>query len=190
MSEAVWTAGTFLEKVIDPALAALGLDEPEGRAGVRLLLLGTALQESGLKHLRQLANRDGSRGPALGYFQMEPATHDDIWATYLAFRKPLAARVLAVAGLAPGSPQPKAELLVQNHLYAAVMARLRYRRAPGALPAAGDVAAMGAYWKAHYNTALGRGRASEFVARLAAALPELGAAPQPADRPGVPGPRA
>ncbi|MFC3001130.1 hypothetical protein [Falsiroseomonas tokyonensis] len=176
MAEVTWTAQAFLEQVIDPALEALALDDAAARDGLRLLLLGTALQESGLKHLRQLPNRDGSRGPALGYFQMEPATHDDIWATWLAYRGPLASRVLAVAGLLAG--RPKAELLVQNHIYAAVMARLRYRRAPGRLPAAGDVAAMAAYWKAHYNTALGRGRASEFEAKLAAALPALRAAPQ------------
>jgi len=171
MAETVWTPGPFTAQVIDPALVALALDPPDRLAGVRQLLLGTALQESGLRHLRQLANRDGTRGPALGYFQMEPATHDDIWATFLTFRPALAARVRAVPGAAVG--RPKAELLVHNHVYAAVMARLRFRRAPGALPAAGDVRAMGAYWKAHYNTVLGKGRASEFEAKLAAALPAL-----------------
>lgn len=171
MAEIVWTPGKFTAQVIDPALAALALDPPDRLVGVRQLLLGTALQESGLRHLRQLANRDGSRGPALGYFQMEPATHDDIWQTFLTFRPALAARVRAVPGVAVA--RPKAELLVHNHVYAAVMARLRFRRAPGALPAAGDVRAMGAYWKAHYNTALGKGRASAFEAKLAAALPAL-----------------
>ncbi|MDP3414532.1 hypothetical protein [Falsiroseomonas sp.] len=171
MAEIVWTPGKFTAQVIDPALAALALDPPDRLVGVRQLLLGTALQESGLRHLRQLANRDGTRGPALGYFQMEPATHDDIWRTFLAFRPALTARVRAVPGLAAG--QPKAEVLVHHHVYAAVMARLRFRRAPGVLPAAGDVQAMGAYWKAHYNTVLGKGRASEFEAKLAAALPAL-----------------
>ncbi|NKE46433.1 hypothetical protein HB662_16745 [Roseomonas frigidaquae] len=171
MVDAVWTPGRFAAQVIDPALAALGLDPPARLAGVRQLLLGTALQESGLRYLRQLAHRDGRRGPVLGYFQMEPATHDDIWATYLAFRPALSALVLAIAG--DGDGKPKAALMAENHVYAAAMARLRFRRAPGALPAAGDVAAMGAYWKAHYNTVQGRGRASEFEAKLAAALPEL-----------------
>lgn len=175
MADAIWTARSFTEAVIDPALAAIALDDPGARAGVRQLLLGTALQESGLKFLRQLANRDGTRGPALGYFQMEPATHDDIWVNYLAFRRPMATRVMAVvmaaAGLSGG--RPKAELMLENHIYAAVMARLQFRRAPGILPAAGDVRAMGAYWKAHYNTALGQGQASAFAAKLARVLPEL-----------------
>ncbi|MGX9962205.1 hypothetical protein ACVFYP_02720 [Roseomonas sp. F4] len=171
MADAVWTVQGFAQKVIDPALAAIALDDPEATTAARQLLLGTALQESGLKHLRQLANRDGTRGPAVGYFQMEPTTHDDIWVNFLDFRKALAARARAVAGLASG--HPKAELMVENHIYAAVMARLRYRRAPGKLPAAGDVKAMGAYWKAHYNTPLGKGLASEFEAKLTKALPEL-----------------
>ena len=171
MADVSWTARRFTEEVIDPALAAIALDDPAARASVRQLLLGTALQESGLKHLRQLANKDGTRGPALGYFQMEPATHDDIWMNFLNFRPALAARARAAAGQAVG--RPKAERMVESHLYAAVMARLRYRRAPGKLPAAGDVKGMGAYWKAHYNTVLGKGRAAEFEAKLAKALPQL-----------------
>jgi hypothetical protein len=64
---------------------------------------------------------------------------------------------------------------VADSVYAAAMARLRYRRAPGRLPAAGDVAGMAAYWKRHYNTPLGRGVPAEFAARLARALPLLSA---------------
>jgi hypothetical protein len=171
MEQAAWTPGDFVLRVIDPALAALALDPLESRLAVRQLLLGTALQESLLRHLRQLPNQDGSRGPALGYFQMEPATHDDIWKTFLAFRAPLAARVRVLAGLAAG--QPKAEKVAADPVYAAAMARLHYRRAPGRLPEVGDVAGMAAYWKRHYNTPLGRGVPAEFAARLARALPLL-----------------
>ncbi|MGG5887964.1 hypothetical protein ACLF3G_12570 [Falsiroseomonas sp. HC035] len=173
MEQVIWTPGAFVLKVIDPALVALALDPPAARPGVRLLLLGTALQESLLRHLRQLPNRDGSRGPALGYFQMEPVTHDDIWKTFLAFRPPLAARMRALAGLPKGQPEP--EVLLRDPVYAAAMARLRYRRAPGRLPAAGDVAGMAAYWKRHYNTPLGRGQPEEFAASLARVLPGISA---------------
>jgi hypothetical protein len=173
MEQVVWTPADFTRQIIDPALRALDLDPPAARPAVRQLLLGTALQESLLRHLRQLPNRDGSRGPALGYFQMEPATHDDIWKTFLAFRPALAARMRALAGLPAG--RPEAERLVGDSVYAAAMARLRYRRAPGRLPAAGDVAGMAVYWKLHYNTPLGRGAPAEFAARLARALPLLSA---------------
>lgn len=166
-----WSPRDFLANVVDPAIAALPLDEAEqGETApvLRLLLLGTALQESLLRHVEQLPNRDGSRGPALGYFQMEPATHDDIWANYLAYRPVLAAQVRAVAGIAAG--RPEARLLRKNHVYAAVMARVLYRRAKGRLPQATEVATLAAYWKAHYNTALGKGKAAEFEEKLVKAL--------------------
>jgi hypothetical protein len=169
-----WSPRDFLAKVVGPAIAALPLDEADQGETVpvlRLLLLGTALQESLLRHVDQLPNRDGSRGPALGYFQMEPATHDDIWANYLAYRPALAAQVRAVAGIAAG--RPEAKLLRTHHVYAAVMARLLYRRVKGRLPQAAEVPALAAYWKAHYNTALGKGKAIEFEEKLAAVLDRL-----------------
>lgn len=162
-----WVPKDFLAKVVDPAITALPLDvEEQGETlqVLRLLLLGTALQESLLKHVEQLANKDGTRGPALGYFQMEPTTHDDIWANYLKYRKSVAAAVLTVAGLTSG--QPKAALLKTNHVYAALMARVHYRRVKGKIPATDDVKTLAAYWKQHYNTPLGKGKTEEFEAKL------------------------
>lgn len=123
------------------------------------LLLATALHESdGLRYLRQLPD-----GPALGLYQMEPATHDDIWRTWLRFRPLVSARV---AGLTAASPLacPPAGRLVADLDYATAMARLRYRRAPDALPDAEDLTAIAAYWKRHYNTAAGRGDVADFAA--------------------------
>jgi hypothetical protein len=71
--------GIFVRATIGPVLRQLGLDEYRMQAAEELLL-GTALQESGLIYRRQLNN-----GPALGLFQMEPATHDDIWADFLTY---------------------------------------------------------------------------------------------------------
>ena len=57
--------------IIEPVLSRLHAASPAARA----LLLGTAAQESAMgRYIRQLRG-----GPALGIFQMEPATHDDIW---------------------------------------------------------------------------------------------------------------
>lgn len=162
-----WTPEAFLKDIVDPAIAALPLDVDNGETipGLRLMLFGTALQESLLTHVEQLPNKDGSRGPALGYFQMEPATHKDIWANYLAYRKAVASQLLALAELKSGVP--KAEILKTNHVYAAAMARVHYRRAPGKMPGGVDVKAAAAYWKQYYNTPLGKGKASEFEDKLA-----------------------
>lgn len=173
-SAAEWTPKTFMAKVVDPAINALPLDvETQGEtiSVLRMLLLGTALQESLLKHVEQLPNKDGSRGPALGYFQMEPVTHKDIWANYLAYRKETAAKVLAVAEMASGQPEPS--LLKTNHVYAAVMARVHYRRVKGKIPQTDDVTVLASYWKNHYNTVLGKGKTEEFVAKLNKAKAEL-----------------
>ena len=143
----------FLDEVILPALAGLGLDG--GSKAASELLLGTAIQESNLHFRRQLGN-----GPARGLFQMEPATHNDIWTNFLAFQAPLAAKVRVFLN---GDPQ-SADTLETNDKYAAAMARVHYRRVPPALPPAGDVNAMGAYWKQHYNTPQGHGTAAQYVA--------------------------
>lgn len=119
------------------------------------LLMGTAAQESGLRHLRQLGG-----GPALGLYQMEPATHDDIWKNWLSHRPKMAARVGAFCGMHPD----RHAQLVTNFSYATAMARIHYYRVPAPLPDADDIIGLGAYWKAHYNTYMGAGLAVEFEA--------------------------
>jgi hypothetical protein len=99
-------------------------------------------------------------GPARGFFQMEPATHDDIWTNYLAYHKPLAELVTALKS----SPAAKGSAELENNdLYAAAMARVHYKRAPGALPAAGNLQAMASYWKQYYNTPLGAGTPKQYM---------------------------
>lgn len=122
------------------------------------LLLGTALTESGdLHYLHQLG-----QGPALGLYQMEPHTHDDIWDNYLAFRKDLRREVLAYLGPVP---EPK-DQLITNMAYATVMTRVHYLRVKEPLPAASDHRGLANYWKQHYNTELGAGKPDAFVRHL------------------------
>ena len=47
--------------------------------------------------------------------------------------------------------------------YATTIARLIYWRVPRPLPAASDLEGLAAYWKAHYNTAAGRGTVEHFL---------------------------
>jgi hypothetical protein len=147
----------FRRLVIRPALQTIGL----WSGAAETLLLGTALTESGLTWLRQTGG-----GPALGLYQIEPATHADLRRNYLAFRPRLAARLLGLsAGVGPGQDQ-----LVWNLGYATAIARLVYYRVPAPLPAADDLAGLARYWKAHFNTALGKGRTADFVARAGPTL--------------------
>lgn len=136
------------EYVVRPALARLGFSAVNREQ----LVVGTGLVESGYRFLDQTTP---GIGPAYGFWQMEHLTHDDLWATYLAFQ-PSALRqtLLDVAGT---RYQPQVTVLHWNLQYAAAMCALRYRRVREALPVEGDYAGMAAYWKQHYNTPLGKG---------------------------------
>lgn len=140
----------FRDCVVAPTLRYLGLHS----LAAEQLVLGTAVHESGLRYLRQLGG-----GPALGLFQMEPATHRDIWRNYLAFKPVLAGRVLKMRALWATTERQ----LTNNAAYACAMCRLHYYRRREPLPKTGDAQALGWYWKRYYNTESGAGTATQFV---------------------------
>jgi len=145
-------AFNFLTSVIRPTLKRIDAWSNAAEE----LLLGTALVESDLTYRRQLGG-----GPALGLFQMEPATHQDIWINFLKYHPALAQ---AITGL-KSSPTAKALAeLETNDKYACAMARAQYLRKRPPIPAAGDTKAMAEYWKQHYNTTLGSGSPGSYVA--------------------------
>ncbi|MEY8199453.1 MAG: hypothetical protein RPS47_09450 [Colwellia sp.] len=136
--------------IVRPTIKRIGMWSPAAEN----ILIGTIYQESrGGYYLHQLGN-----GPALGVYQIEPATHNDVWKNYLNYRDALAKKVKNLA--APGVLD---EQLIVNLSYATAIARIIYYRKPSALPAANDVQALGEYWKEHYNTEQGKGTVEEFV---------------------------
>ena len=145
--------------VIAPVLRRLQLYSP---AAVELVL-GTAMQESKLRWLVQLGG-----GPGRGLWQMEPATHDDIWKNFLAYQKPLADRVTRYKGVWSLSPQLgdpyDVDELVGNLFYACAMCRVHYYRQKEELPEAGNLSGQARYWKKYYNTPLGAGTPEEYIA--------------------------
>jgi len=138
----------FRDEVIIPTLRKINMHSDSAVN----LLLGTAIQESNLHYLRQLDD-----GPALGFYQMEPSTHKDIWLNYLKYRQPI------VDSLASITKSTAPMQLVTNLAYATAMARIHYRRVPQALPDADDIHGLAQYWKDYYNTELGKGTAEEFI---------------------------
>ena len=66
--------------VIRPALEKLNL----WSLSAEELVLGTAIVESGLTYLRQ-----HNDGPALGLWQVEPSTQNDLYVNFLNFRPEL-----------------------------------------------------------------------------------------------------
>ena len=139
-------------RVIEPVLRDAHL---YSEAAVNLIL-GTAAQESHMgKYFVQI------NGPAVGVFQMEPATHDDIWQNFLAYQggKRHTEMLRGMCGPYP----PEASNMFWHLRYAALMCRVHYLRKPHKLPDADDIEGLGAYWKVHYNTHLGKGTIDEFV---------------------------
>ena len=150
-------AAAFARRVIAPAIEILAGVEPRiDSPSARVLLLGTAIQESGLAALEQRG------GPALGFFQIEPATLADVYHRYLAKRRP--DLLAAVDGLkAPGIDA--ADQLAGNMLFACAIARIRFWMVPAPpLPAADDLDGLGEYWDRFYNRNPAHGTAAEWVA--------------------------
>lgn len=140
----------LVNAAIRPALQRLNL----WISSAEELLLGTAIVESDLIHRRQFGP-----GPARGLFQMEPRTHNDIWANFLKYKPALAH---AVGSLLSSQNSDKLVELERNDRYASAMARVHYLRVSEPIPAAGNLKAMARYWKRHYNTPRGKGTEDKY----------------------------
>ena len=147
--------------IITPVLAKLALPNPDAASE---LLLATAMQESACGNM--IVQEGG--GPALGIWQMEPATELDLHTNFLAFRPALAA---AISGLTLGSQLASSEL-PGNLYYACAMARVQYYRSPDPLPAVGDVDGQAAFYLRVYNAG-GKATTAEFVANWRAVMAAL-----------------
>ena len=145
----------FVIHVIRPALTRMQLWSP----AAEVLVLGTALVESELRWLLQRPN-----GPAMGPFQMEPATHFDCWQNWLRFPQNVEIRtsVMRMATHYSGDLPDPGEMKF-NHLYAAAMCRVKYVRAKPAIPPVKDAAAMAAYHKTFYNSPKGATKVEESI---------------------------
>ena len=120
------------QQVIYPALNKMGMwSEAAGE-----LVLGTAIVESNLTYLKQ-----HGEGPALGLWQVEPATHEDLYANYLNFRPEMMSSLMELRS----PPLNMNENLATNLMYGAAVYRLCYYRKPDPLPEAGDVEGQGLF---------------------------------------------
>lgn len=138
--------GDVRREWIEPALKFLpdALNTP---ARVQLVL-GIGNKETQYRYLRQIGG-----GPALGPWQMEPATHDDMWRNFIRYRPELQSAALRLLAGAT----PDAKLMTVRMDYSALMAALHTRRSKDPLPAYGNAYAQATFWKDNFNTSLGKG---------------------------------
>jgi RHS repeat-associated protein len=159
-------AFNLLYNVIRPTLNAIQDESGAknfGGENAEYMLLGTCIAETGNLDTR----RQGNNGPALGLFQMEPFTYNDLWNTTLSKpnRKPLKDAILKHFNLPQTQSQPPdVQLLVSNDSYAAIMARVRYLPARDPFPSATDLNGQAQYWVTYYNRG-GSGTVANYLAR-------------------------
>lgn len=149
----------FRDMVIIPALQEMDTHLPGANSEAAvMLLLGTALVESDLKWIKQ------HKGPALGVFQIEPATADDIMKRYIAGKPRFVNMFDEMFG---GKWRSKyKELIVTDLRFAVVVCRLRYWMETTTLPQ--DLEGLAQYWDHNYNANKRKGTTAQFIAKYKA----------------------
>ncbi|MGR6871178.1 hypothetical protein ACU6U9_02465 [Pseudomonas sp. HK3] len=136
--------GVVVRNTIVTALEAGGFPLQEN--AITLLLMIAAHESQGFRYCRQL------NGPALGLWQMEPATYND------------AIEYLKRTGKFTDIPRVlDAEELVVSPTFAAAMARVQLWRDPEPLPDADDLMGLAKYAKRVWNTELGKATVNEYL---------------------------
>jgi hypothetical protein len=111
------------------------------------LVFTCACESLGGTYLKQV------KGPALGIYQMEPATYTDIWQNFIKNQGSIV-NMLSLNFNVVSMPMP--ERMVYDLQYATAMSRLHYRRVKAPLPDNKNVEAIWEYYKKYYNTVLGK----------------------------------
>lgn len=137
--------------IVAPTLKELGMYAKWAER----LVIGTALAESvidGDMHIKQ------QNGPALGIYQMEPATHEDIYKNFLLYDATISKRLAKI------TPEFRnADRMVYDLRYATAMCRIHYWRNSFSIPDENDILAIGSVWKDVYNTRTGKGTVEGFI---------------------------
>ena len=144
------------DHIIKPTLEYMGgnYNTPEAR----LLLLATAAIESDCGYYIKQVN-----GPALGIWQMEPDTHDDIWyncdalSSFTEFDQTDLVELLITFSI---GGECNSKDMIDSSLYACAMTRLKYSMDSESLPKITgdrkiDEVEFYKYYKRVYNTNLG-----------------------------------
>lgn len=147
------------DHIIKPTLEYMGGNYDSKNA--RMLLLATAAIESKCGYyIKQVG------GIALGIWQMEPATHKDI------YRECDALKTVGIVetktydllqSLKISAYMPGKSAMIASPMYACAMARLKYSMDIEQLPDYDDINAIYRYYKRIYNTEAGASTMKKFV---------------------------
>jgi len=140
------------ELIIRPALDKLQMYSDFAS---ELLIFTCAVESIGGTYLKQI------KGPALGIYQMEPATYNDIWQNYIRNRSSLS----SIMGINfDAFRMPPEDRMIYDLSYATAMARIHYRRVNEPLPTdPKDIDALWSYYKKYYNTEKGKSKKEKSI---------------------------
>jgi len=149
----------FREYIVRPALQDINMSGSKREE----LLIATCAQESqGGTYIKQL---DG--GPALGPYQMEGKTYNDLFSGFLSAHVSLAGNIFKSNYL---SQRPAPEAMIYNWRLATQMAAVFYMQRTAymrldsePLPDDHDLDQIWNYYKQHWNTKLGATTKDQFV---------------------------
>ena len=139
-----------IREVIEWSLKEMGLYSEDAVD----LVYKTGNAETGYRHLKQMGG-----GPAIGFWQVEPATLIDIMDNYVKYR-PKLEKDLKLLGFSRDDMEVR---VMSNIALQAVFCRLKYKRDKYPLPLIGDLQGQARYWKRVYNTELGKGTIEHFM---------------------------
>lgn len=143
-------ATRFLESVVRPVLHQLDKWSP---AAEKLLIMTACHESGGFLHRTQVG------GPAVSYFQIEPASFSDVWDRYLARRSD---RFEKVVQFLPDNMEPL-QALKEDDKFACAIARMKYAMIPEPLPHVTDNLGLALYCKTHWNTELGKATPEKYL---------------------------
>ncbi len=139
------------ELIINPALNDLQLYSPHA---AELLIFTCAVESDGGTYLHQ------KRGQALGIYQMEPRTYNDIWMNFILKKSSIS--TILYHNFDVGR-MPSEDRLIYDLRFATAMCRLHYARFAEALPNFKDIDGIWEYYKKYYNTPKGAAEYHEAI---------------------------
>ncbi len=145
--------------VIEPTLNHLALWNPKikSEAAIRLLL-GTAAHESKMGHY---LHQNG--GPALGIYQCEPFTHDDVWMWIEDKGKGIGSLYSWMQNLRCSAALAQDQEMEGNLYLSTGIARIAYWRHQEPLPDVDDIEGLASYAKRYWNTRDGKATVADYA---------------------------
>jgi len=134
----------FRTLLIRPALQDLQLYSEDAE---ELLVFICAAESMGGTYLHQV------KGPAIGIYQMEPTTYNDIWVNYIHRNPNIASMLFHNFDV---NRMPSEDRMIYDLRYATAMARLFFMRIHEVIPYKNSIVDIWIYYKKYYNTPSGK----------------------------------